>query len=571
MPNQFAISAWTEKSEELIKKIESVFQSIDYPKDELPQTVYDNEKPISIVFVGQFSAGKSTIIKALTGIQDIKIGSGIQTEETQTYDWNDIEIIDTPGIRTSIRPDHDDITYDAIAKADMLVYVVTQELFDDNIGHNFRKLLLEKDKAGEMILVVNKMEDIGNTTSNRDIKRNDLRKVTEPYSPEDLRTVFIDAQTYLDSLEETDPELAEEFRDRSNYDELVNTLNAFVRDKGISARLTTVLYKIFDVLQRAIPKYQASTGDEDIDMIEEHSLRERHIISDASWRVESSVKSIYEDAASDIRAKGYELANTIYDCASEEEANEKIEAAYKQVDQITENCVNSVVKKISELTEDCKAQLDDFYSSDISSNLQFRLEQRKGSGNPIINQILKTDFIAQGSSKILASTTGTNAAANGLKAFSGSTAHEWVLNIGHYFGHSFKPWEAVKWVKKLNVAGKALGVFGVVFSWGMQAKEDINNEKRKIEMRENREKLRAGFNDAANELRKHFNAAMNSFLNENYRKRIDEIDVTVADIRKLRKGKSDACKLLEQAQDECRLLISDIHQDYIDVEPVKEA
>ena len=43
MPNQFAISTWTEKSEELIKKIESVFQSIDYPKDELPLTVYDNE------------------------------------------------------------------------------------------------------------------------------------------------------------------------------------------------------------------------------------------------------------------------------------------------------------------------------------------------------------------------------------------------------------------------------------------------------------------------------------------------------------------------------------------------
>ena len=111
----------------------------------------------------------------------------------------------------------------------------------------------------------------------------------------------------------------------------------------------------------------------------------------------------------------------------------------------------------------------------------------------------------------------------------------------------------------------------MVFSWGMQAKEDISNEKRKIEMRENREKLRAGFNDAANELRKHFNTAMNSFLNENYRKRIDEIDVTVADIRKLRKGKSDACKLLEQAQDECRLLISDIHQDYANVEPVQEA
>lgn len=64
MPNEFTISVWTEKSEELLKKIETVFQTIDYPLDELPQTVYEYEKPISIVFVGQFSAGKSTIIKA---------------------------------------------------------------------------------------------------------------------------------------------------------------------------------------------------------------------------------------------------------------------------------------------------------------------------------------------------------------------------------------------------------------------------------------------------------------------------------------------------------------------------
>ena len=52
-----------------------------------------------------------------------------------------------------------------------------------------------------------------------------------------------------------------------------------------------------------------------------------------------------------------------------------------------------MVKKITELTEDCKAQLDEFYNSDFSNNLQFRLEQRKSGGNPIINQFLKTDFI----------------------------------------------------------------------------------------------------------------------------------------------------------------------------------
>ncbi len=568
--NSIALSTWTEKSEALLRTIVDVFNSIDYSVAELPHDVYDSKKPISIVFVGQFSAGKSTIIKALTGIKDIVIGSGIQTQKTHTYDWNDIEIIDTPGIHTTLRPDHDEITYDAIANADMLVYVVTQELFDNNIGHNFRKLLLEKDKADEMILVVNKMEDVGNTVANREIKRNDLLKVTDPYSPEQLRTVFIDAQTYLDSLEEPDQELAEEFRQRSNFDELVNTLNSFVLEKGIPARLTTALYKIFEILQKAISNYQPSTGDEDVDMVEEHLLRERHIISDAAWRVESSVKSIYEEAASEIREKGYEVANTIYDCKDEEEANDKIEDAYKAVDQITERCVGDVTKKITDLTEDCKAQLDDFYNSDFSSNLQFRLEEKKHSGNPIINQVLKTDFLSKGSSTILAKTAGSNATANGLKAFSGSQAHEWVLNIGHYFGHSFKPWEAVKWVKKLNIAGKALGVFGVVFSLGMQAKEDIDNEKRREEMRENRDKLRAGFNDAANELRKHFNVALNSFLNENYRKRIEEIDLNISEIRQLRQGKSQACNLLEKAQNDCRLLISDIHKEYGETEIIEQ-
>ena len=254
---KLSISEWTEKSERLLQKVKDVLNQVGYHASALPNTVFDVEKPISIVFVGQFSAGKSTIIKALTGIKDIETGEGIKTLETHSYDWNGIEVVDTPGINTTIRPDHDEISYRAIARADMLVYVITEELFDDYVGQNFRKLLLEKDKAAEMVLVVNKMADVGNTEANQIIKREDLRKVTTPYSPEDLRTVFIDAESYLDSLTEEDPDIAEELRNRSNYDELVKTLNEFVKDKGISSRLTTVLYKLFEVLQDAIPNYQS--------------------------------------------------------------------------------------------------------------------------------------------------------------------------------------------------------------------------------------------------------------------------------------------------------------------------
>ena len=558
-----SISDWTQKSELLLQKVKDVLEQVGYKESPLPTSVFDIEKPISIVFVGQFSAGKSTIIKALTGIEDIEIGEGIKTMEIHSYDWNGIEVVDTPGIKTIIRPDHDEISYKAIARADMLVYVVTEELFDDLVGQNFRKLLLEKDKAAEMILVVNKMADIGNTEENRMVKLKDLEKVTTPYSPADLRTVFVDAESYIDSLSEDDPDIAEELKERSNYDQLVETLNEFVADKGISSRLTTVLYKLFDILQDAIPHFQSSTGDDDVDAVEEHMLRERNIISQASWRIESAVKAIYESAASEIRDKGRSIANDIYDCSDESAAEAMLEKAYSDVNEISSKCEKDVVAKIEELTTDCQAQLDDFYNSDFSNTLRFRLGKRKEGGNAIINQILKTDWIAQGSSKIIANTTGANAAANGLKAFSGSNAHKWVLNIGHYFGHSFKPWEAVKWVKKINIAGKALGVFGVVFSWGMQAKEDIDEDRRNREIRDNREKLRAAFNDAADRLVIHYNNAMNKLLNENYRKRIGEIDNKILDIRALRKNKSDACNLLEATQNECRQLISDIHRESI--------
>ena len=43
-----------------------------------------------------------------------------------------------------------------------------------------------------------------------------------------------------------------------------------------------------------------------------------------------------------------------------------------------------------------------------------------------------------------------------------------TLKVGHFFGHKFKPWEAIKWTKGVAIAGHALAAFGVVFSIGMR-------------------------------------------------------------------------------------------------------
>lgn len=559
--NTISIAVWTARSKELLQKVSGILEEVGIGKSNLPKSVYEGDKPISLVFAGQYSAGKSTILKALTGISTIATGEKITTQESQVYEWNGIRVIDTPGIHTTLRPDHDDISYRTILNSDMLVYVITHELFDSYIGENFRKLLLDNDKAGEMILIVNKMADVGNTIENQSIKLENLKKVTAPYSPEQLRTCFVDAESYIDSLMEEDIEIAEELRTRSNYDGLVSTINNFVKERSISSRLTTTLYKIYDVLQKAIIQFQPSSGDDDIDALEEHLLQERRILFSTQWRINQQVKIIYKEASTSIRDKGREIANSIYDYSNEEDANNAIETAYNEVEKISATCVDNVISELEKLSSDCKAELDEFYKTDFSKNLRFRLNEKYKEGNPLVERIFKSDVLAQGSNKIVSNTIGTNAAASGLKVFTGSNIHQMVLDIGHFFGHSFKPWEAVKWVKGINVAGKVLGVFGVVFSLGMQVKEDVDADKRQQEMRSNREKLRAGFNDAANELVKHFNKALSEYLENNYQSRISEIDNQITEIRKLRVGKSESCKLLEAAQSECKALISDIHME----------
>ena len=61
-------------------------------------TTSDERKELRLAFVGQYSSGKSTIISALTGRKDIKIDANVATDIVSEYRWNNIVLMDTPGI-----------------------------------------------------------------------------------------------------------------------------------------------------------------------------------------------------------------------------------------------------------------------------------------------------------------------------------------------------------------------------------------------------------------------------------------------------------------------------------------
>lgn len=523
-------------------------------------------KKFQLVFVGQYSAGKSSIIKAMTGREDIKIGPGITTEYVHKYDWSDIEIVDTPGIHTEKRPDHDDLSYAAITSADMLVYVVTNELFDANLAEHFRKLAIDRDKAGEMLLVINKMTRTskGNTPEQQWVIRKDIQKVIEPYTPDQLGLCFMDAESYLKSIEvrAENPRLADKLLARSGYNEFIETLNRFVTEKNLSARITTGLYELDDFLQKAARQLESGTADSDVDALEENYMQQRHVLSDARIRLQQEIRDIFTNAASEIRSLGLASADYLVEGCKKEDVEEELENAIRKANDIIESsqetALSTLTKRLYEMGQDIEA----VENSEFSKNLKARLIGRFESLPENIKKVLgNTVGQAQKAGNIVLKNAYNATAEGGLKLtnFSGSNIHSIVLKAGHTVGYKFKPWQAIKVTKGIAIGGQILSALGVGLSVFMQMKSDHDEEQMRLDLKTNRQNIRSQFYLAANGLEDHGRAFVKENIANTLDASIQQIDDNIHEIRLTRANRNTSFKEMEDLHFDCQKLIREVH------------
>lgn len=553
---------YSNRAARIKEKAQEVFRqaNLDY---EMRENAADR---IRLVFAGQYSAGKSSILKMLTGRSDIAVGAGITTQQVHTYNWNGIEVVDTPGIHTELRPDHDEASYEAIASADILVFVITNELFDSYIAEHFRKLAIDKDKASEMILVVNKMERAaeGNSAAQRAIICDDLRKVLAPYTPEQLSISFLDAESYLDGIleGENDEELADELIVRSGYHEFLETLNRFVATKGLSGKLTTDLYMLDELLGDAIKKLQPKSADADIDALEESFLQQRHVLIEARSRMQQEVRDIYALAATKIRDIGLDSANLLVSGCRQEEVEEELEKAIRQVDDIVERCQNEAIVSIDSRLNEIGQRLEAIENSEFSRNLKIRLKGKMHRLPEGIQKFLSDASAAAQKAGQAAMNNAYKAGAHGglkLTNFSQSSIHKMVLKVGNTIGYKFKPWQAVKLAKGIAIGGQVLSVLGVGLSVFMQLKSDYDEEQERRDLRENRQNIRSQFNLVANKLEDHGKTFVKDQVNGLLQNSINELDSGIQEIRESRTNRTLACQQFEELQQDCRRIIRDIH------------
>ena len=307
---------------------------------------------LTIAFIGEYSAGKSTLISALTGRRDLKISADIATDKCCEYEWNGIRLIDTPGLGTE-RQDHDEHTYEAIKKADLLVYCLTYSLFDTLTLENFKKLAFEQNYQTKMMLLVNKMSAEGGDDVEKRIGyyTESLKKSLEPDDLSQFPLVFCDARDQLEGEDEQD----EELKKLSRFEFLTQELNKFVEENNITARLQTPL----DMIRGCLNSIIENTSDLKDGEEQQHVISQLDgIIKDNKNRLKNELEEKLSDFKEEIGGKAEDLIQDIESVQGniqgditrlEQEIKNKAQALCNQMEEHLERVCSSLCKEIEGL------------------------------------------------------------------------------------------------------------------------------------------------------------------------------------------------------------------------------
>lgn len=454
---------------------------------------------LTVAFVGQYSAGKSTMISALTRRRNIPIGANITTDETANYDWNGIKLIDTPGLFTD-RKEHDEITYDAIRQSDLLVFSLTYMLFDSITAANFKKLAYELGYRWKMMLVVNKMADGAGEEEELIVNyRKSLAAAIAPYSLDDFPVCFIDAKDYCEGVDEKDDFLVEV----SRFQTFIDELNAFTKQRSSLTKFDTPIRIALGYLNDA---QLTLTRDSNRDSVFFELLNRlsRKIYQERD-RLRTKFRGIALRLSAAIANEGIILANAV--------GNKDIEALGKQADnnveKLRENARVGMEEVVKLALGSLQSEIQEVFESDLAQAFIARLEvNQKVSAHNVDSgldverlrkQVDSFQKLGQQFSQSLLKYAINPGAKQAQGAFlragnvAGSKLHQNIYEIGKFLGFKFKPYGAVNIAKGIGNIAKVLGPIVAIASLAGDIHALEQEEKQDKEIADARREITSQF------------------------------------------------------------------------------
>jgi len=468
---------------------------------------YKEQGVLRVAFVGQYSAGKSTIISALTGRRDIRIDADIATDQTSNYAWNGIQVTDTPGLFTE-RADHDDMTYAAIEKADLLVFCLTYMLFDSITVENFKKLAFEKGYRWKMMLVINKMSDEAGEEEQKIANyRKSLADALQPYAIEEFPVCFMDAKDYCEGVDESDDFLIE----ISRFQTFIEELNKFVQRRASLARMDTPVRIALGCVDEAQVLFMRNSK-QDSTFLELLARLSRTVRKERD-RLRTRVQSITLKMASAVVREGTTVAVAV---GGEENIEQVVKKAELNVQAHYEQAETELQTALDAACQSVQTEVEKVFQSDLTQAFMARLvfdqkvgaenvkaeinaERLKGQVNWLQDIGMKAGVsLAKAAKRNLVSTAGKGFL--GSMDVAGSSLHQSVLAVGKFVGFKFKPWQAVGVAKNIGNAAMLIGPIFAVASFGADMyamHEERENERKLAEARQN---ITSEFQKAAKDL-----------------------------------------------------------------------
>lgn len=523
--------------------------------------------PLTIAFVGQYNAGKSTVLRVLTGREDIVIDSDVCTDTVTAYDWNGVRLLDTPGIHAGYQ-DHDEETYAAIDRADLLVFVVTNELFDDTIGHHFRDLAFRRQHAHRMLLVVNKM---GQDPGTPETKRGDIENVASPLSAADFKTVFIDARSWLEA-QGASSEDREDLLEIANLPALISALNAFIGERGLVGRLSAPLFALRGIAEQSRALLSTDFAEERAALELLH--RQRSILLASRSRLRTGMGGVVARAVSDIGKYGDEVAEAIEPGKTEKDVEALHAEAQRRASLRSQTLSNEARDCVESELAELKRQLDALRDGVLARELRGQIEAPvPGSSTSLVGEFGTPSWSARPKEEVLAewpakakkvgdvanniggwaARWATGPAAKGAAIGSatgarGSQAHQVVYNVGKFFGVKFQPWGAVKVARAIGNAGRVIAAVGGVLAVVAQVLEDRQQEQYRIQLRDARDGVRSAYRESALSVQSAVWSQFESFLADFYDSELGALNEAAEDLTGKRSERSAGAETFHQLQ-----------------------
>lgn len=481
MDREFVFQVMSEKELELQSKVLSALDS-NLPnlaeKTRRRIKAVEDESRLKIAFVGQHNAGKSTIVSALTKNKEIKISSNVETDDTSSYEWNDVLIYDTPGLYAGVKSTHDASALEAIKNSDILAFCITSSLFDDLMIANFVDLAYNKAYKNKILLIVNKMSQ--EDAPYEELKKNYLATLSTTLEEQggnldDFPMAFIDAKDYKDGIEDEDDELIE----ISHFNSFIELLNDQISLRGYLAKIGTKCNILLDSIGEAV----ASTGTE--------TDKNMMVVLDRTGR---TIRSHKKEMRSEIERLELDLRSAILDIGSvltdkigvSEITIDEQNEINKKIEEKTAEYIRIIEKNLSQKMEEMNDEIEDDLSSEIGSYVFQDINTDAVKANSVYTKRYSefvrnygniSKMLKQESANVARMAFADGAASlTKVAASSGSQMHKIVLNVGHFFGAKFKPWGAVKIANGIGkvamFAGPVLALADVAITVGTAIAEE---------------------------------------------------------------------------------------------------